>query len=234
MSTQVVTAAVMLNTGELVSLQATATDGTESELQTSGTVGAGGGISATSIGTYANGKSITHFIQPVSASGQVQYAYLARRGEILRCIEIGGSEQMNGPVAIPPVQLQAGDSIRIMTGAATADVRQVNYNVVCNDGTNAIFTAQPSTGTSGSVSLTHILSGQGLGESLTGRRIVSHYATGTEGARYASGSVMLVNDRGLPMGGSIVVNVSNQPMQPNNVGGATVMLNWQAQVVLIA
>jgi hypothetical protein len=41
----------MLNTGELVSLQSTATDGTESELKTSGTVGAGGGITATSIGT---------------------------------------------------------------------------------------------------------------------------------------------------------------------------------------
>jgi len=234
MSTQIVTGAVMLNTGELVSLQATATDGTESEIQTSGTVGAGGGISATSIGTYANGKSITHFIQPIAASGQVQYAYLARRGEILRVIEIGGSEQMNEPVAIPPIQLQAGDSIRILTGAATADIRQVNYNVICNDGTNAIFTAQPGTGTSGSVSLTHILSGQGLGESLTGRRIVAHYATGTEGARYASGSVLLVNDRGLPMGGSIVTNVSNQPMHPNPVGGAVVELNWQAQVVLIA
>ncbi len=234
MSTQVVTAAVMLNTGELVSLQGTMTDGTESELQTSGTVGAGGGIAATSIGTYANGKSITHFIQPVAAAGQVQYAYLARRGEILRVIEIGGSEQMNRPVAIPPVTLQAGDSIRVLTGAATADIRQVNYSVICNDGTNAIFTAQPTTGTSGSVSLTHILSGQGLGESLTGRRIVSHYATGTEGARYASGSVLLVNDRGLPMGGCNVTNVSNQPMRPNGVGGAQVMLNWQAQVVLIA
>jgi len=234
LSTQIVTAAVMLNTGELVSLQATATDGTESEMQTSGTVGAGGGISATSIGTYANGKSITHFIQPVAASGQVQYAYLARRGEILRVIEIGGSEQMNEPVSIPQIILQAGDSIRILTGAATADIRQVNYNVICNDGTNAIFTAQPSTASSGSVSLTHILSGQGLGESLTGRSIVSHYATGTEGARYASGSVLLVNDRGLPMGGSIVTNVSNQPMHPNSVGGAMVELNWQAQVVLIA
>ena len=234
MSTQVVTSAVMLSTGELVSLQATATDGTESEMQTSGTVGAGGGISATSIGTYANGKTMTHFIQPVSASGQVQYAYLSRRGEILRCIEIGGSEQMNEPVSIIPIQLQAGDSIRILTGAATADIRQVNYNVVCTDGTNAIFTAQPGTGTSGSTSLTHILSGQGLGQSLTGRTVASHFATGTEGARYASGSVLLVNDRGLPMGGTIVTNVSNQPMQPNSIGGAQIQLNWQAQVVLIA
>jgi len=234
MSTQVVTAAVMLSTGELVSLQATATDGTESELQTSGTVGAGGGISATSIGTYANGKTMTHFIQPASCSGQIQFCYLSRRGEILRCIEIGGSEQMNEPVSIIPIELQAGDSLRILTGAATADIRQVNYNVVCTDGTNAIFTAQPGTGTSGSVSLTHILSGQGLGESLTGRTVASHFATGTEGARYASGSVLLVNDRGLPMGGTIVTNVSNQPMRPNSIGGAQIQLNWQAQVVLIA
>ena len=234
MSTQVVTASIMLNTGELVNLQATATDATVTELKTSGTVGAGGGISATSIGTYANGKSIVSFVQPVSASGQVQYAYLARRGEILRCLPIGGSEQMNEPFSASPVQLQAGDTIQVLTGAATADVRQVNYNVYCNDGTNAIFSAQPTTGTSGSVSLTHILSGQGLGESLTGRTIVSHYATGTEGARYAGGSVMLVNDRGLPQGGCIVTNVSNQPMKANSVGGAQVMLNWQAQVVLIA
>ena len=69
---------------------------------------------------------------------------------------------------------------------------------------------------------------------MTGRRIVSHYATGTEGVRYASGSVLLIDDRGLPRGGVNVTNVSNQQMKPNSVGGATVMLNWQAQVVLIA
>jgi|SaaInl4_100m_RNA_FD_contig_31_1347499_length_1194_multi_5_in_0_out_0_2 hypothetical protein len=234
MTTQIVTASIMLNTGELVNLQVTATDGTLAELKTSGTVGAGGGISATSIGTYANGKAITSFIQPVSASGQIQYAYLARRGEILRCLPIGSSEQMNHPSQLGAIQLQAGDTIQVLTGAATADVRQVNYNVICNDGTNAIFSAQPTTATSGSVSLTHVLSGQGIGESLTGRRIVSHYATGTEGARYAGGALMLVNDRGLPQGGVIVTNVSNQPMQTTQLGGAQIMLNWQAQVVLIA
>ena len=234
MTTQVVTAAVMLNTGELVNLQVTATDGTAANLVTSGTVGAGGGIAATSIGTYANGKIITSFIQPVSASGQVQWAYLARRGEILAIMPIGSSEQMNQPVSISPIQLQAGDSIQVLTGAATADIRQVNYCVVCTDGTNAIFSAQPTTATSGSVSLTHILSGQGLGESLTGRVVASHMATGTEGARYAGGSVLLVNDRGLPMGGTYCVNVQNQTGNYNSQGKASISLNWQAQVVLIA
>jgi hypothetical protein len=78
MTTQIVTAAVMVS-GELVNLEVTATDGTAANLVTSGTVGAGGGIAATSIGTYANGKTLTAFIQPVSASGVVAWAYLARR-----------------------------------------------------------------------------------------------------------------------------------------------------------
>ena len=234
MSTQIVTAAVMLNTGELVNLQVTSTDGSAANLVTSGTVGAGGGIAATSIGTYANGKTITSFIQPVSSAGVVAWAYLARRGEILACLPTGSSEQVNEPIQIRPIQLQAGDSIQVLTVASTAGLRQVNYNVVCTDGTNAIFSVQPSTGTSGSVSLTHILSGQGLGESLTGRTIQSHYATGGEGARYAGGSVLCVNDRGLPMGGCYVVNTANQPLRSNSMGRATIALNWQAQVVLIA
>ena len=234
MTTQEVTAAVMLNTGELVNLQVTSTDGTAINLQTSGTVGAGGGIAATSIGTYANGKTITSFIQPVSSAGVVAWAYLARRGEILMCLPTASSEQGNEPIAVRPIQLQAGDSIQILTVGSTAGLRQVNYNVVCTDGTNAIFSAQPSTATSGSVSLTHILSGQGLGESLTGRTIAYHYATGSEGARYAGGSVLCVNDRGLPMGGTYCINVANQPWRSNSMGGATISLNWQAQVVLIA
>ena len=233
MTTQVVTAAVMVS-GELVNLEVTATDGTAANLVTSGTVGAGGGIAATSIGTYANGKTLTSFIQPVSASGVVAWAYLARRGEILACLPTASSEQSTGAVAINPIVLQAGDSIQVMCVASTAGLRQVNYNVICNDGTNAIFSVQPGTGTSGSSSLLHVVSGQGLGESLTGRTIRSHWATGSEGARYAGGSVLAVNDRGLPMGGTYCVNTANQVSTPQTQGGVTVQLNWQAQVVLIA
>jgi hypothetical protein len=125
-------------------------------LVTSGTVGAGGGIAATSIGTYANGKTLTAFIQPVSASGVVAWAYLARRGEILACLPTASSEQSTGAVAINPIVLQAGDSIQVMCVASVAGLRQVNYNVICTDGTNAIFSVQPGTGTSGSSSLLHV------------------------------------------------------------------------------
>ena len=233
MTTQEVTAAVMVS-GELVNLQVTATDGVSTNLVTSGTVGAGGGIAATSIGTYANGKTLTSFIQPVSASGVVAWAYLARRGEILACLPTASSEQSTGAVSINPIVLQAGDTIQVMTVASTAGLRQVNYNVICTDGTNAIFSVQPGTGTSGSSSLLHVVSGQGLGSSLTGKTIRSHWATGSEGARYAGGSVLCVNDRGLPMGGTYCVNTQGQVSTPQTQGGVTVQLNWQAQIVLIA
>ncbi len=233
MTTQIVTAAVMVS-GELVNLQVTATDGTAANLVTSSTVGAGGGIAATSIGTYANGKTLTSFIQPVSSSGVVAWAYLARRGEILACLPTASSEQSTGAVSIAPIVLQAGDTIQVMCVASTAGLRQVNYNVICTDGTNAIFSVQPGTGTSGSSSLLHVVSSQGLGESLTGRTIRSHWATGSEGARYAGGSVLAVNDRGLPMGGTYCVNTANQVSTPQTQGGVTIQLNWQAQVVLIA
>jgi hypothetical protein len=129
MTTQIVTAAVMVS-GELVNLEVTATDGTAANLVTSGTVGAGGGIAATSIGTYANGKTLTAFIQPVSASGVVAWAYLARRGEILACLPTASSEQSTGAIAINPIVLQAGDSIQVLTVASVAGLRQVNYNVI--------------------------------------------------------------------------------------------------------
>jgi hypothetical protein len=73
MTTQIVMCAVMLNTGELVNMQSTLVDGTLGEIKTSGTVGAGGGIAATSIGTYANGKTITSFIQPRLQLIQLSY-----------------------------------------------------------------------------------------------------------------------------------------------------------------
>jgi len=233
MTTQIVTAAVMVN-GELVNLQSTLTDGTLGELQTSGTVGAGGGIAATSIGNYANGKTLSSFIQPPTSSGQIMYCYLARRGSIMRVIPTGIDEHTNEPMAIKPIVLQAGDTIQCLTGVTTAQVRSINYNVVCNDGTEAVFTAEPTTATSGSVSLTHVLSGQSIGSSLTGRTIISHFATSQEGSRYAGGSVLLVDDRGLPKGGCIANNPFRQPVRVNSAGTSPIALNWQAQVVLIS
>ena len=231
MTTQTVSCTIALNDGSIVNMSVAATDGVSIELKTSGTVGAGGGIAATSIGTYANGKTITHFITPVTAT-YVQWAYLSRRGEILRILPTGADEQFNESVAIAPLRLEAGDTIQVLTGAAVAELRQVNYACITASGTNAIFSAQPTTASSGSVSLTHILTGQSIGSTITGQQIVSHFSTGQEGGRYAGGSMLLVNDRGLPEGSTVVCNPKTQPMRYQQTGLAKVALNWEAQIVL--
>ena len=234
----VILSTVQLNTGEIVNLQTSITAGTRAELKTSGTVGAGGGLAATSIGTYAEGKSIVNFITPiasVTAADFVSYAFLNRRGAILRCLPVShdSTQSQAVPMYGGPVTLQAGDTIEVYVLNTTAQKRNCAYNVICNDGTHAIFDLEVATGTS-TQSLTHVLSGQGLGQSLTNRTVVAHYGTSLEPNRYAGQSIMIVNDRGLPQGGVVAVDVANLQPQIMMSGLSSIGLNFEAQVVTIS
>lgn len=237
MTTQTVTAQLMLNTGESVALSSTFTDGTESELTTSGVVGTGGGISATSIGTFADGKIITAILQPPMSSGGsdgngfVAYAYIARRGAIQACLPVGELGVYSEPTQMA-FRLQAGDTIRVLTVYSAAQKRIAALNVVTAQGTNAIFSVTP-TG-AGTNNLTHILSGQSFGESLQGQRVIVHYANNREQALSAGSQVYYLNDRGLPKGGCVMINTKNLQMVGNRVGITSVALNDVAQTVTSA
>jgi len=237
MTTQTVTAQLMLNTGESIALSSSFTDGTESELKTSGVVGTGGGISATSIGTFADGKTITAILQPPMSSGGsdgngfVLYAYIARRGAIVSCLPVGTLGVYSEPAPMM-FKLQAGDTIRCLTVYSAAQKRGVALNVVTQAGTNAIFSVTP-TG-AGNNNLTHILSGQSFGESLQGQTVRLHYATGKEQSLSAGSQVYYLNDRGLPKGGCTIINPDNLQQQPNAAGLVAVALNDVARTVTSA
>ncbi len=237
MTTQTVTAQLMLNTGESVALSSSFTDGTESELKTSGVVGTGGGISATSIGTFADGKTITAILQPPMSSGGsdgngfVAYAYIARRGAIVACLPVGQLGVYSEPVNMA-FRLQAGDTIRCLTVYSAAQKRIAVLNVVTAQGTNAIFSVTPTGAASNN--LTHILSGQSFGESLQGQTIAVHYANNREQSLSAGSQVFYLNDRGLPKGGCVMIDTSNLQMMGNRVGITSVALNDVAQTVTSA
>jgi hypothetical protein len=93
---------------------------------------------------------------------------------------------------------------------------------------HAIFSGTPSG--SGDTDLTHIKSGQGVGTSLVGQSIVSHYATSVDGSKLSSGGVLILNDRGLPVGSCMATNPQAQQVQPNNMGGSAIMLNFVGRV----
>jgi hypothetical protein len=112
--------------------------------------------------------------------------------------------------------------------ANTAADREFSYSVITNRGVHAIFAGTPSG--SGNTDLTHILSGQSIGQSLTGQSIVSHFATSVDGSKLSTGGVLCLNDRGLPVGGCSAVKPQTLQPKANSMGGYAVNLNFVARV----
>lgn len=224
MASVAVQASFMLNTGEVVDMKTTLTEGTEGELLTSTDYA----VSATSIGQFADGKVITQILQPPSAPNGISYAYVDRRGEILCVLPVSLAGIQNEPeMPLKSFALQAGDTIRVM--ASTAASRLFSYNVVTNTGVHAIFTGTPSG--AANTSLTHIKSGQGLGASLTGQAITCHFATSVDGSKLDSaGGVYILNDKGLPVGGVAATNPIKLQPEKSTMGGAPIFLNFVARV----
>jgi hypothetical protein len=237
MSTTNVQCSFLLNTGEVVSMKGDGIDAALTEIKTSAVIQVGGGVAATSIGTYADGKSIVAVLQPLTPTTDgevVLFGFISRRGAITAIIPTGGFETASEPWACGH-QLQAGDTLQIMTAetGGTADDRVI-YCLETAQGTQAIFSGTPSAVSGTSVELLHVLSGTGLGAAITGQRIMRHWAqcpapSGLAGTQY-NNSVFLVNDRGLPMGGSVIINPALLQPVRNMMGTATPMLNWQVQV----
>ena len=223
MANVTVKAQFMLSTGELVSMSGTLAEGTASELQTSTTYS----TAATSIGQFANGNTITAMVQPPTAPNGIAYAYIERRGAIICVLPVSIDGVQDAPCPMPAmIQLQAGDTIQVM--ANTAADREFSYSVITNRGVHAIFAGTPSG--SGNTDLTHILSGQSIGQSLTGQSVVRHWATSVDGSKLSTGGVLCLNDRGLPVGGCSATKPQNLQPKPNALGGYAVNLNFVARV----
>ena len=213
----------MLNTGELISFSGDVVEGTETELKTSTTYS----TSATSLGQFANGKVLTQIVQPPSSVNHVSYAYIERRGAIVCVLPVAKQGIQSEPCAMPfPVQLQAGDTLQVM--ANTASNRMFAYSVITGSGVHAIFSGTPSG--AGNTDLTHILSGQSIGQSLTGQSIARHFATSIDGSKLSSGGVLCLNDRGLPVGGCSATDPADLQPKFNMMGGYAVNLNFVARV----
>ena len=228
MAAVAVQASFMLNTGEVVDMKTTLTEGTEGELKTSTDYA----VAATSIGTFANGKTITSIIQAPTCLNGASYAYVDRRGEILCVLPVQvAATSQNHPMPMPRnFQMQAGDTIRVM--ASTAASRLFSYSCITGTGVHAIFTGTPA---GDSIALTHIKSGQGLGESLTGQTLACHMATSVDGSKIDSGGGMYVlNDRGLPVGGVAATNPIKLQIAKSYTGLCQINLNFVARVTTSA
>ena len=229
MASVTVKAQIMLNTGEVVSMSSTCVEGTSTELTTSTTYS----VAATSLGQFADGKTITSFIQPVSAPNGIAYAYINRRGSIACIVPVAHEGQVqSAPVPLLGVsgfQLQAGDTLQVM--ANTAADREFAWMVRTNQGVNAIFASTPSGGADND--LTHILSGQGAGTSLVGQTVMHQCATSVDAgnSKLSTGGVLILDDKGLPVNGCTATNPQEQLALWSPVSTSTTYgLNYVARV----
>ena len=228
MSTSIVTASFQLNTGETVDMYTSMTEATNatstSELLTSTKYA----VTATSIGTYANGKTITSITQPVTGTNNIVFAYLERRGAIMMILPVA-KRGVQSATRVPYAQivLQAGDTIQVCSAANAT--RSVGYNVITTSGVHAIFSG---TDASGDIELLHCLSGQGIGASLTGQTITAQFGVqcSASSALNTSAGVYILNDRGLPVGASPLTVMANVQPVINSTGLASIGLNFIARV----
>ena len=214
----------MLNTGELISFNGTLTDsGGYQELQTNTTYS----TSATSLGQFANGKMLTQIVQAPSCSTGVAGAYIERRGAILCALPVLSQGVQSSPCMMPMnVILQAGDVLRVKPISASS--RVATLSVITGQGTHAIFEVTPSGAANNDV--VHILSGQSVGQSLTGQTIVNHWLTSVDGSKLSTGGVLYLNDRGLPIGGTSATNPQVLQTKANSMGGASINLNFVGRI----
>jgi len=158
-------------------------------------------VSAQSAGQYAtqSGRGFVAVQAMMTAENQATYAYvLGLGGQIKIALPVAATSAANGPEALPYAKsLVSGDTVRMMSNTATD--RQVCLTVATKQGTYACFENTP-TG-AGEFELTHIITGQSLGQSLDGQTL-SHVFVSAYGHNniISGGGVYVLNGSGSVVG----------------------------------
>jgi hypothetical protein len=209
-------------------LNASMAEGTLSELQTD----SGFTTVAQTLGSYAPGKTVVAGL--VSADNNASYAYILRQGVILATIPVAATGSVSkGELPMKRVTLMPGDSIQVM--AVTAADREISVYAHCSDGTQQIFAVTPSGAATNT--LTSVITGNGLGETLQGKTINELMVNGPSIAEMAkissAGGVVFLNAQGSPIGAAQATSVANVQSMPFPFN-TQVQLNFALQCVTTA
>ena len=207
--------------GTVIPLQATIAEGTESNLTTNTSYS----VTASNVGDYAPGKTIVSgYIQ---SANSISYAYILRQGVIEALIPIGkkGITPVNYGLC-RPFTLQAGDIVRVMVN--TAADRECAVYAYTNRGISRIFVVTPSgAATNEPVDLQ---TGLSVGETLQGQMVIKALATSVDGNKIDGGGVVMVNEKGMPVG-AIPVNTVQETAPYFTECSIPVALNYQWALV---
>jgi len=219
MATNTVNGVLVCSDGTNIPLKKDIAEGTESDLTTDTAYT----VSAQQIGDYAPGKTVTSGI--VIADNSISYAYILRQGLVAALIPIGSKGQAQFQDALcAPIRLQAGDKVRVMTNTATD--REASLCVYTSSGTSRIFVDTPTGAATNE--LLDLQTGNSIGDTLQGQRIVKAFATSVDTSKIETPGVVVVDNLGNVVG-SVGIAMP-QLQQPQFTGKSIpVALNYKAQ-----
>lgn len=219
MATNTVNGNLVCSDGTNIPLKAEIAEGTESDLTTD-TVYT---VSAQNIGDYAVGKTVVSGI--VEADNSISYAYILSQGVVAAIVPIGAKGQSQFQDALcAPYRLRAGDKLRVMTN--TAADREASLCCYTAQGTSRIFVVTPSGAATNE--LVDLQTGNSIGDTLQGQRIVKAFATSIDGTKVETPGVVVVDNLGNVVG-SVGFAAPNL-QQPQFTGKSIpVALNYKAQ-----
>jgi len=220
MATNTVTGNLVCSDGTNIPLKLDLAEGTETSLTTDTAYT----VAAQNVGDFAPGKTVVSGL--VSCDNGVGYCYILSQGLVAAVVpwSVKGAVTDGSPALCQPYTLKAGDIVKCMNN--TAADREASMAVYTARGVSRIFTVTPTGGATNE--LTDLQTGNSIGDTLQGDRIVKWFGTSVDAAKIESQGFFVVDALGNVIGscaaGSPIVQ---QPSySPSSVG---IALNYKAQ-----
>jgi len=204
MATNTVTGNLICADGTNIPLKLDLVEGTETNLTTDTAYT----VTAANVGDFAPGKTVVGGL--VSCDNGVGYAFILSQGLVAAIIpwSIKGAVTDGQPALCQPYVLKAGDIVRCMS--QTAADRGATAAVYTARGVSRIFHVTPSGAATNE--LVDLQTGNSIGDTLQGDRIVKWYGTSVDGLKIETEGFYAVDALGNVIGSCSATNpITQQP-----------------------
>ena len=225
MATNAVTGNLVCSDGTNIPLKTEIAEALESSLGTD----AAYTIVSQNVGDFAPGKTVISGL--VSCDNGVGYCYILSQGLVAAIIpwSVKGAVTDGSPALCQPYTLKAGDIVKVMNSAAAT--RLAAAAVYTASGVSRIFTKTVSGGATNE--LTDLQTGNSIGNTIFGDRIVKWYGTSVDGLLIETQGFYVVDALGNVVGSCSATDPVTQ--QPGfSFANVPIALNYKFQFLTSA
>jgi len=220
MATNTTTGNLVCSDGTNIPLKLDLVEGTQTNLTTDVAYT----VTAANVGDFAPGKTVVGGL--VSCDNGVGFAYILSQGLVAAIIpwSVKGAVSDGQPALCQPYTLKAGDIVRCMNN--TAADREAAVAVYTARGVSRIFTVTASGGATNE--LVDLQTGNSIGDTLQGDRIVKWFGTSVDGAKIETQGFYVVDALGNVIGSCSATNpIVQQPAF--SFASVPIQLNFKLQ-----